>query len=303
MLGAGLEALQLSRGAMRGSLVFTWNGPARMTSGHILGRVVLKGALARGSSTTVAVGLRMNGSHVWMRAIGDGTLGLHRGDDDSETVFGTGSFYAAITLDDDAWEQLAAEHDLVLDGKTFGGSRVLKSTMPPAKLEKVHQACWQFHADDDDAVPTMHGPVGGMPGCIVSLLAREPRTLPVVRFRAYPRIASRACRYIEENIASPMSIGAIARAAFTSQRSLYRAFHALYGETPQSYVRKLRLNRIRRDLVSPQEARWTVTQLAQRWGVSELGRLSAEYRDLYGELPSQTPVAPTDGFFKLRHAH
>jgi len=50
----------------------------------------------------------------------------------------------------------------------------------------------------------------------------------------------------------------------------------------------LRLNRIRRDLASPQEAHCTVAALANRWGVSELGRLSSEYRDLFGELPSRT---------------
>jgi AraC-like DNA-binding protein len=59
-------------------------------------------------------------------------------------------------------------------------------------------------------------------------------------------------------------------------------------ETPQSYVRKLRLHRIRRHLASDAEVLCTITVVANQWGISELGRLSGWYRDLFGELPSET---------------
>jgi hypothetical protein len=50
----------------------------------------------------------------------------------------------------------------------------------------------------------------------------------------------------------------------------------------------MRLNRIRRDLASEEEARCSITLLANKWGVSELGRFAARYRELFGELPSET---------------
>ena len=85
-----------------------------------------------------------------------------------------------------------------------------------------------------------------------------------------------------------MSIDKIANAAWTSQRTLHRAFQLVLDETPYSYVLKLRLHRIRHDLASDAEVTCTVTCIASRWGISELGRFAGWYRDLFGERPSET---------------
>jgi AraC-like DNA-binding protein len=90
------------------------------------------------------------------------------------------------------------------------------------------------------------------------------------------------------HLTDSISISAIARAAFASQSTLYRAFHEVLDETPQSFIRKLRLNRVRHDLATEEEARCTITILANKWGVGELGRFAGWYRELFGELPSQT---------------
>jgi AraC-like DNA-binding protein len=124
---------------------------------------------------------------------------------------------------------------------------------------------------------------------MISVLARQPRALPGQRDRrGYGRIVARAQDYIFAHLDRPLFTGAIARAAFASQATLYRAFHEVLDETPQGFVRKLRLNRIRRDLATEEEALCTVTIVANRWGVSELGRLAGWYRELFDELPSRT---------------
>lgn len=77
-------------------------------------------------------------------------------------------------------------------------------------------------------------------------------------------------------------------ASFASRRTLYRAYAETLDETPQSYILKLRLNRIRRDLAAPNEAMRTVTVVSNHWGIPELGRLASRYREQFGELPRQT---------------
>ena len=62
----------------------------------------------------------------------------------------------------------------------------------------------------------------------------------------------------------------------------------MLDETPYSYVQKLRLHRIRHELVTEAEAVCTIANVAHRWHLQELGRFAAWYRDLFGELPSQT---------------
>jgi AraC-like DNA-binding protein len=51
---------------------------------------------------------------------------------------------------------------------------------------------------------------------------------------------------------------------------------------------RLRLHRIRHDLASDEERACTVALIANQWGISELGRMARRYRDLFGELPSET---------------
>jgi len=57
-------------------------------------------------------------------------------------------------------------------------------------------------------------------------------------------------------------------AAFTSRRTLNRAFMDVFGETPQSYVRRLRLHRIRDGLAGNAEEVSSITILANQWGMS-----------------------------------
>lgn len=119
--------------------------------------------------------------------------------------------------------------------------------------------------------------------------ARAPRPPVGSRsLRARSRIVACARDYVHENLNRPISIDAMASAAFTSRRTLHRAFKTVLDESPQSYVRKIRLNRIRRDLASESERRCTVSLVAGRWGIPEMGRLAGWYRDLFGELPSET---------------
>jgi AraC-like DNA-binding protein len=123
----------------------------------------------------------------------------------------------------------------------------------------------------------------------VAHLARSPRVpLGVTDPRGHARIVARARAFIHENLDTPLSIDRIAAAAATSQRTLHRAFHVVLDETPYSYCLKLRLHRIRHELVSDAEIACTITSIANHWGLSELGRFAGWYHDLFGELPSQT---------------
>jgi AraC-like DNA-binding protein len=193
-----------------------------------------------------------------------------------------------VTIRDDHLEELAAEMGLVLDAKQLGGSRISSQALSSARLAVLQRHFARVHkADESQHDPTSLGRF--VLESLIEHLAREPRSEPGWRsLNAHSRIVARAQRYITENLEDPLSISAIARAAFASQSTLYRAFHEVLNETPQSFVRKMRLNRIRHDLATEKEARCTITLLANRWGVGELGRFAGWYRELFGELPSET---------------
>ncbi|MFI0743251.1 AraC family transcriptional regulator [Streptomyces sp. NPDC021100] len=101
----------------------------------------------------------------------------------------------------------------------------------------------------------------------------------------FPRSLRAALAYIEANLAERISLGGIADAAGCSPRTLSAAFRGRLGLPPMAYVRGLRLDRIREDILASTDP---VGTIAYRWGVSHLGRFAGEYRARFGELPSET---------------
>jgi AraC-like DNA-binding protein len=82
----------------------------------------------------------------------------------------------------------------------------------------------------------------------------------------------------------------LARATGVSARALQKAFVKSGELPPMTFLRRLRLHRVRADLAdaSRTTSSTTVTAAAGRWGFVHLGRFAAQYRQLFGESPSQT---------------
>lgn len=72
-----------------------------------------------------------------------------------------------------------------------------------------------------------------------------------------------------------------------SLRTLYNSFRKFRGVSPMRYLRDLRMEKVRQELLDTSKLR-NVTSVATRWGFFELGRFAAEYRKRYGESPSDT---------------
>jgi AraC-like DNA-binding protein len=80
----------------------------------------------------------------------------------------------------------------------------------------------------------------------------------------------------------------LASAAGVSERTLRAAFHDYFGIGPVQFLRLRTLNQVRAALRDSDPSMTTVTEVATRFGVWELGRLARDYRLLFGELPSAT---------------
>lgn len=292
VLGAGLDATQLSRGPMRGSLAFATTDDIVFSTGCVSGRVSLVGSLSE-TMTTLGVGVRLApGSRHWMQEVWTGGVGIFRAGDGHDAIYLPGTVYAAVTLRDDRLEEIAAEMGLVLDAKQLGGSRISPRSLSSDRLAALQRDFTRVHTTGEQRLPDATSLGRFVLACLIQHVAREPRPAPGWRDTSgHSRIVARAQSYIMEHLHGPLSISAIARASFASQSTLYRAFHEVLDETPQSFIRKIRLSRIHRDLASEQEVRCTITMLANKWGIGELGRFAGWYRELFGELPSQTREA------------
>jgi len=94
-------------------------------------------------------------------------------------------------------------------------------------------------------------------------------------------------RYIADNIAGELSMEALAGHAGISKRQVYNIFNSLFGMTPGEYIRRARLLAVHHE-ISNCLTRENITDIALKYGFSNPGRFSQQYKAYMGELPSQT---------------
>jgi len=86
----------------------------------------------------------------------------------------------------------------------------------------------------------------------------------------------------------------LCRVTGVSERTLQYAFKEVMGLTPMAFLTKLRLHRVRHELIHALPGSTTVANTALRWGFWHFGELSQNYKNCFGELPSDTLLRARD---------
>lgn len=275
----------MSRASVSGSLAYTEADGVRCSAGIIGGRVSLIGSLSE-RQITLGVGLHFpGGARHWLTDVASGAVGVFLPGDEHDALYVPGSSYAVVSLDAERLEQVAEAYDIRLAARELGGTGVSANLLPAPRLSRLRSLFERVHAG------TAFGPSAEriLLGALVEHLGRPPRAfVSAPSAGGNERVVRRARAFIHEHLNRLLSIEVIAAAAATSPRTLHRAFRAVLDETPYSYVLRLRLHRIRHEIISDTERAASLASLANNWEISELGRFSGWYRELFGELPSQT---------------
>ncbi|GAA4266252.1 helix-turn-helix domain-containing protein [Frondihabitans peucedani] len=105
-----------------------------------------------------------------------------------------------------------------------------------------------------------------------------------------PRLARAraAVEFLQENAHLPITPADAAAAAGMHTRSLQNAFQRHLGTSPTEYLRCIRLDRVRRDLLEHTPKTASVTDVARAWGFGHLGRFASAYQERFGEKPNET---------------
>jgi AraC-like DNA-binding protein len=102
-----------------------------------------------------------------------------------------------------------------------------------------------------------------------------------------PPCLGHALDWLNRRLDKPIVLDELAAAAGVRPRTLEAQFKLHLGTTPMGWVRKTRLARARQQLLASRDDA-NVTDVALANGFTELGRFSGQYRQAFGELPSQT---------------
>jgi AraC-like DNA-binding protein len=104
---------------------------------------------------------------------------------------------------------------------------------------------------------------------------------------AEPKVVRRLEEFIEAHWQEAITIDRLAAEAGVSTRAIFRTFERSRGYSPMAFVKAVRLRRAREILVSGDPG-VSVTAAALKCNFASPGHFAREYREAFGELPSET---------------
>ncbi len=178
-------------------------------------------------------------------------------------------------------------------GKRVSIRTSLRTTPVSAEAGQFWQRTFTYSRD------MAAGPVGalGVEDTLANLLScaavatfvRPPQEEPSSQTRS---TVSAAISFIVAHAIGDVKVADIANAVGVSSRTLQYHFLEDCGCTPLEYVRRTRLNGVRRQMQSTPASVISTSAIATRWHFSNSGRFSFYYKQQFGEYPRDT-VRPT----------
>lgn len=105
--------------------------------------------------------------------------------------------------------------------------------------------------------------------------------------QARRQIVDRAREYMRHHVNEPITVADLCAELNVSRRTLQYSFQDVLDVNPVSFLRAMRLNGVRRALRNG-DGRESVTDVALQWGFLHLSHFAADYKAIFGELPSET---------------
>ncbi len=105
---------------------------------------------------------------------------------------------------------------------------------------------------------------------------------------AAPHYVHRVEEYIDAHCAEPITLTQLVDISSVSGRTLLEGFKKHKGTSPMKYLKAVRMERVHIDLKQSEATNRNVTEIALAWGFTQLGKFSVEYKQKFGESPSDT---------------
>ncbi len=169
---------------------------------------------------------------------------------------------------------------------------------PPYATRKFTSLVRRFLTIADAKPLLLHSPVAvesfqdELVAATRNLISVSERSSSQLFFR-WHRQAESAIKLALSQPDQTLTVSELAQRNSMTERTLRRVFKSCYGLSPLEYLRILRLNQVRAALGANCPDKTTVTQVAFDFGFWDLGRFAGAYRQLFGELPSETLRSPS----------
>lgn len=126
-------------------------------------------------------------------------------------------------------------------------------------------------------------------GALFSLFQHaQPQVGERVSVQHRHRLVERADAYVRAHGDRLVTVSELCTALSVSRRALQGGFQELLGVSPHAYIRAISLNNVRHQLNSEDSPYRNVQDAAAAFGFWHMSQFAVDYRQLFGELPSET---------------
>jgi AraC family transcriptional regulator, ethanolamine operon transcriptional activator len=285
---------QLTAGLAESSLMQMTTARCHVFREQINQRVVQHGVAPRGKMCfavpiTVPGSTRMQG-----REVDDSSLFFLHGGEEFMFHMPMGMELLSITFERDWFEQALAQ-----TGSAKEISQLLRQPVIRVSSQRFAQARRRLLAVFSQALAneepdSTHDPVleQVMLGELLQLMT-DPACDKQQRIASSTRsfIVEKCHRLAAAQMIDVPSVSDLCQRLQVSRRTVQNSFRSIAETTPLNYLRSVRLNGVRRTLMSTPASHLSIGDAAAQWGFYHLSHFAAEYQELFAELPSHTARA------------
>jgi AraC family ethanolamine operon transcriptional activator len=284
---------QISPGKFNGSLLHTQVGSLGIFRNRWERAIHYRGIAPQGT-IALAVTLAQTGEARWLgqRVAFDDVIIQRSG---TEAEYLSSSLWDSVVFAIPETELAQQITDLTYDDAAaiLHGPSVVR--LAPLVAAQVRQASLDYldTAARHLATTGMPSPLPEMAHLLVRMIARalvssRPPRLVKASLDQRRQLIHKAEDYVAHLVGQPLRVGELCRDTGVSERTLRDAFYEVTGTSPLAYLKTRQLNRIYRVFHDADPTDTSVKQVAIANGFRHLGQFSRDYRQLFGELPSET---------------
>lgn len=217
---------------------------------------------------------------------------VHRANREVNLLGRSDSNFAVVTLDVDDFLSCGMPEDHALFERVFAESTHVLGVNPTTFLRVKHYIQELFMMARTQSEKATH-PVmqtiirNDFLPLLLECLATS-QSLPEASFSHRYTLVKQAEDYMLSHLHQPLTLQDLCTAVGVKSRTLQTAFLAVYGTSPMAYLKIQRLHGARRRLQTANPKTHTVVGIATAWGFWHMGYFSRDYKQMFGEAPSQT---------------
>ncbi|MCP2072572.1 UNVERIFIED_ORG: AraC-like DNA-binding protein [Pseudomonas lini] len=287
---------QLTAGSIESSLIQLTTARCHIFREQINQRVVQHGVAPRGKMCfavpiTVPGSIRMQG-----REVDDSSLFFLHGGEEFMFHMPVGMELLAITFERELFEQALAQTASAREISQLLRQPVIRvSTQRYADARRRMLAVFSQALSNEDLGNTQDRELEleqAMLGELLQLMT-DPACDKQQRLPSSTRsfIVEKCHRLATAELNNVPSVDELCQRLQVSRRTVQNSFRSVAETTPINYLRSVRLNGVRRTLMSTRAAHLSIGDVAAQWGFYHLSHFAAEYQELFAELPSHTARA------------